>query len=117
MCRIIEKRLSRMGWGKDVDIHGEEVRRTKRDYPYSYDPYLIWGKPCKKEDGIKYNYTYSDRLEGTRYASYMERKNPSFIKNALEKELKKEITVHAIAEGANQSNGYEYWVYAFEVSE
>lgn len=37
-----------------VDINGNPVKKTKREYPYSYDPYVVWKKIMLKQKAIQF---------------------------------------------------------------
>lgn len=42
-----------------VNIHGERVERTPREYPYSYDPFQVFKDPAWADtDAV----VYSDRM-------------------------------------------------------
>lgn len=98
-----------------VGIFGEPVEQTKAEFPYSYDPYLIYGRPVKKEE--KLTFRYSDRIEELRMGSFMKAKDVSFVESILTKIYEEDIKIIAIAEGANKGNGYPYLVYAFKLND
>jgi len=50
-----------------VDEHGNRVRRTKREYPYSYDGFVTWRGGENSEVN---NTIYSDRLLQWDYDKY-----------------------------------------------
>lgn len=93
-------------------IHGEEITRTRDKYPYSYDPYIIWGKPCGTYP--EYSFVYSDRISEINFLSYTEQKNPSFVQEKLSEVFNEKIELVVIAEGANQGSGYPYFVYGYK---
>jgi hypothetical protein len=33
-----------------VDLDGNPVKRTRWDYPYSYDPYVVWKQGYNKDN-------------------------------------------------------------------
>jgi len=106
-----------------VDHLGNQVKNTKHDSPYSYDPYVIMGVP-----GAKYKHAdYSDRLrqwDSDKYQKLVERhfkKGQRFDNTTIdiiEKFLKDYhddpgLKLVMVAEGANQATGYPYWIFFY----
>lgn len=110
------------------DIDGNPVRRTKAEYPYSYDCYVIYQKNDKVDK--RAHAVYSDRLwqqDSEKYdKSWKDAGGDGYrFDNAptdvVEKFLRlfygdNELSLEAIGEGANQSTGYPYWVFWFKQS-
>lgn len=110
-----------------LDIHGKPVKRTPWQFPYSYDPYVIFKSEffTPKDnpyyhDRIEYCY-YSreeqdnalEQIRLKRYGAEYERfswKNPSHVENFLSILMNKAVRCTAITEGANYSTGYPYWI-------
>lgn len=110
---------------KGVDINGNPVERSKEDYPYSYDFFVIWKKDYIKE---KSNVLYSDRLRqwdrqkyddccmevwGDKRHSFYSR-NPEEIEAFLYKYIGKNIKLTVVMEGCNISSGYPIWSFHYE---
>jgi hypothetical protein len=99
-------------------------RREKRDYPYSYSEFYLWGKQAQTDHGV-----YSDRLRqwsdenwkrawGAMKADGLEKRFGLFgAKDAslfLTHYYGWPVTCTALIEGCNQGNGYPYWVFYFK---
>jgi hypothetical protein len=114
--------------GGYVDLEGNPVKRTKEDYPYSYDSFVVWKENYCKE---KSNVVYSDRLLQWDYNKFGEccmevwgnqgqmfyDRNPKDIEAFLSKYFSKEIKLTVIMEGCNVSNGYPIWTFIYETIE
>lgn len=98
--------------------------KDKWSHPYSYDSFIVWYGNARKGDSV----VYSDRLVQWDYEKYMtcaktiqaESTNNKFDINdpkQTEKFLSlyygKQVTLTAIVEGCNVSNGYPYWILYF----
>lgn len=108
-----------------LDLDGKSVKRTKDEYRYSYDPYVMWKGDYKKNSG---NVVYSDRLYQWNSEKYNEcyqkvwgNKGQQFYNRSSEDIQKflslyfdKEIKLTVVMEGCNVSNGFPYWVFFFE---
>ncbi len=108
-----------------VDLNGNPVKKTKREYPYSYDPYVVW-----KNDYVegKSNTVYSDRLLQWDYKKFEEccmdvwgnhrqgfnDRTPEDIEKFLCKYFGKEVKLTVIMECCNVSNGYPIWIFYYE---
>ena len=109
---------------------GNPVNRTKAEYPYSYDPFLVW---VKDEFYIKNagNAVYSDRLYQWDWDWYNQTRlvvwnnqshhfysgecSPSEIERFLRIYFRNsELELVKIAEGCNVSNGYPYWIFWYK---
>ena len=107
-----------------VDLYGEPVERTKDDYPYSYDPFLVWSNG---EIGDDVKTVYSDRLyqwdsskfESVsnkiwgKYSQYFDDKEPHEIEAFLSEYMDKKIRLVAIMECCNHSSGFPYWRFCY----
>lgn len=108
-----------------IDLDGNPVKRTKEEYPYSYDAYVVWKKDYRKGKG---NAVYSDRLLQWDYdkynkyskevwnneGQYFNDRRPEDIEKFLSLYFGKNIKLTVIMEGCNVSNGYPYWVFFYE---
>ncbi|MFJ8528309.1 hypothetical protein [Bacillus sp. NPDC094106] len=108
-----------------VDLNGIPVKKTKEDYPYSYDPYVVWEKDYVEG---KSNTVYSDRLLQWDYKKFEEccmdvwgnqgqsfhNRTPEDIESFLSKYFCKEVKLTAIMECCNVSNGYPIWMFYYE---
>lgn len=108
---------------KYLDIGGNIVERDPVEYPYSYDPYVLYKCGTYKETDTPY---YSDRVRqwsefnnalsqiGLKpYGAPYERmswKNPKQVAQVMSILLKKKVECTAIMEGANYYNGSPYWI-------
>lgn len=109
-----------------VNLKGERVERTFWDFPYTYDPFLLW----KDEDYNEQNTisVYSDRLMHWDFekfneccqkvfnntGQYFNNRAPWDIEKFLSLYLEKEIKLTAIEESCNVSSGYPYWIFYYE---
>ncbi|WP_275372677.1 hypothetical protein [Clostridium tertium] len=108
-----------------LDINGRPVKRTKDEYPYSYDPYVIWDSGLSRE---KSHTLYSDRLMqwncenfneccmviwGNRSQYFSDRK-PNDIESFLSMYLDKPAKLVLLMEGCNHASGYPYWIFYYE---
>jgi len=113
-----------------LDLNGNPVERTKKEYPYSYDSFVVWQEDYNKE---KSNAVYSDRLlqwdrnkfeeccmevwgnQGQYF--YEDDRQPDEIERFLCKYFGKKIKLTAIMEGCNFSSGYPIWTFFYETIE
>lgn len=109
-----------------VDLDGNPVKKTKDEYPYSYDPYVVWKGDYDKEKIS--NVVYSDRLwewDSKKYneccqevwnnhGQYFYNREPEDIERFLSKYFRRNIKLTVILEGCNVSNGYPVWVFYYE---
>ena len=106
-----------------MNIHGERVERTPREYPYSYDPFLVFKDPMWSDNDTV---VYSDRLhewDWQKYdrcceevwnnrGQYFSGRTPVDIERFLQlyfDDSKLQLT--GIEEGCNYANGYPFWVF------
>lgn len=108
-----------------VDQDGNPVKRTKRDYPYSYDPFVVWDN---RQDAKAESAVYSDRLlqwdyDKTRELSkkhfgesgdYYSRRRPESIEAFLCDYFGKKIKLAMIMECCNVSSGYPIWIFYYQ---
>ncbi|PLS15076.1 hypothetical protein CVD28_24895 [Bacillus sp. M6-12] len=108
-----------------MDLNGNPVKKTKEDYPYSYDSFVVWKEDYQKD---KSHVVYSDRLLQWDYnkfgdccmeiwgntGQYFYNRNPKEIETFLSKYLNKEIKLTAIMEGCNVSSGFPIWTFFYE---
>jgi hypothetical protein len=126
---MTEEYIKHIYYGSEMDYEGNPVKRTKKDYPYSYDPYVIYrnGKNSDVTDSV-----YSDRLfqwDPKLYNELSEKhfgNKGQFFSNrnieSIEKFLAdylnfKDLKLIVLMEGANFSSGYPYWVFFFRAKE
>lgn len=108
-----------------VGIDGEPVKRTKEEYPYSYDSYVVWEEDYNKTTN---NAVYSDRLIQWDYdkfnkccrniwgneRQYFNDRSPKDIGKFLSLYFDKEVKLTVIMEGCNFASGYPYWIFYYE---
>ncbi|MFR2890678.1 MAG: hypothetical protein ACLTDM_21035 [Clostridium butyricum] len=109
---------------KIYDIEGNEIERTKEEYPYSYSPITIW-----IDNKVEANATiYSDRLHRMDYkkynrlckeiwgdeSQYFDDRQPKDIEKFLSMFFNREIKLVRIREECNQSSGYPYWRFDYK---
>jgi len=108
-----------------TNLAGEIVKRTKWEYPYSYDPFLTWKNNFIKN---KSNAVYSDRLMQWDFkkfnkcckkvwgneGQYFYNREPEDIEKFLNLYWSKEIKLTTIEEGCNVSSGYPIWIFYYE---
>lgn len=104
-------------------LDGNPVKRTKQNYPYSYDDYVVWKGEYSEMD----NAVYSDRLMQWDYerfnkccqevwgnsGQYFNNRMPTDIERFLSLYYKENIQLTAVTEGCNVSNGYPYWAFFY----
>jgi hypothetical protein len=92
--------------------------RTKEEYPYSYDPYLLYHTGEKSVSGL-----YTDRLLQWDYdkhnrlcrevfgneGQYWHDRSPKDINKFLNKWLGEKVELVSIVQYCNASNGYPTW--------
>lgn len=119
-------------WGRGYkgpcDIDGNPVRRTKLEYPYSYDCYILYQREEKvdkrahavyhdrmwESDSVKFDMAWKDAGgDGFRFNNAPTDVVEKFLRLFYEDNG---LTLEAIGEGANQSTGYPYWVFWFKTS-
>lgn len=112
-----------------VDLNGNIVKRNRIEYPYSYDPYVIYkGSDFHKtdtpyySDRIEHCYFTAEEFENAlsqaglkRYGASWESdrmswKNSDHVTRLMSILLKKDVKCTAILEGCNYGNGYPYWL-------
>ncbi|PFA29615.1 hypothetical protein CN384_07975 [Bacillus thuringiensis] len=108
-----------------VDINGNPVKKTKREYPYSYDPYVVWKKDYVE---AKSHTVYSDRLLQWDYKKFEEccmdvwgnhrqgfnGREPEDIERFLSRYFGEKVKLTVIMECCNVSSGYPIWVFYYE---
>ena len=108
-----------------VDLDGNPVKRTKDEYRYSYDPYVVWKQDYKNNTG---SCVYSDRLwqwDCNKYDECCQKvwgnhgqvfynREPKDIQKFLSLYFDKKVKLTALLEGCNVSNGFPYWIFFFE---
>lgn len=106
------------------NIDGIPVKRTIQEYPYSYDPFLIWSNNYHKDDHV----LYSDRLYQWNFEKFnrccykvwknmgqwFDERSPKSIEKFLSLYLEKPICLTGIEQGCNVSNGYPYWIFFYK---
>ena len=112
--------------GVSFNIHGEIVKRPRREYTYNYDPYCIY-----KSDNWSPtdNGDYSDRLMqwdydkftncmkeiwGERCGQYFDNKDPQDVEKFLRLYHGKIIELTGIEQGCNVATGYPYWIFYYK---
>lgn len=115
-----------------LDEDGKPVSKTPHTHPYSYDPYIVFGKPNKEvEKGYINGCVYDDRMLQSNFKKY-EFLRGNILKNSpfetcskenLEKFLsafndnKIKVDLVRILKGCNVSNGYPYYVFQYHYEE
>ena len=108
-----------------TDLNGEPVKRTREEYPYNYDSFLVWKGDY---DETKSSAVDSDRLrswDSEKYdkfsmevwnskRSYFDEREPEEVERFLSLYFGMAIKLTAIVENCNASNGYPYWYFYYE---
>lgn len=118
----------RIFMGKNRNINGEPVQRTRKDYPYSYDHYCVY-------KSINFSQTtdtvYSDRMwewspekfdachvrafdEG---GQFFDNRKPELAEKFLQYYYGIDLELTGIEAGCNFANGNPYWVFYFKRNE
>lgn len=108
-----------------VDEYGVPCKRTKYEYPYSYDAFVLW-----KTDGVSNDTVYSDRLWQWDYVKHdklckkhfgdegqrWNRRNPFLIEQFLRDwNDNQNLILIRIMEYCNKSNGFPLWRFDFSI--
>lgn len=107
-----------------VDHEGNPVEKTKFEYPYSYDPYVIMGVPGSKYEGADYSdrlmqfdwdkfHDLSEKHFGDRGQLFHNREMNKIESFLQEYHDKPNLKLVMVSEGANVSNGYPYWIFFY----
>ena len=110
-----------------IGLDGKPVKRTKQNYPYNYDTFIVW-KSDKYLPDNKNKTVYSDRLhqwDWKKYnkccteiwgneSQYFDDREPEEIERFLSIYLNKKLTLLYITEGCNQSNGFPLWSFVYK---
>ena len=106
-----------------TNIHGERIERTPREYPYSYDPFVVFKDPAWTDNDTA---VYSDRLRQwdwekynqccekvwNNHGQYFSARKPEEIQRFLQLYFDDPtLILTGIEEGCNCSNGYPFWVF------
>ena len=109
-----------------IGLDRKPVERTKEEYPYSYDTFIVWQREdIDKITSIKT--VYSDRLfewDIIKYnrcstiafgdtSQYFNNRSKESIENFLNLYLGIQLELVAIAEGCNHCSGYPFWVFEY----
>lgn len=110
-----------------VNIHGEFVERTIDEYPYSFDPFLIWKGDYKETDTIVYSdrlYQWNSKKFNDSYGSLwgsngqsFSNKSPEEIEKFLSLYYGDNIILTGIEYTCNFSTGFPIWVFYFRSKE
>ena len=106
-----------------INIRGEQVRRSKYQYAYSYDPFVVWKGDFENTDSR----VYSDRLwqwDSEKFntccievwgnkGQYFDNRSCSEIERFLSLYFNKEVELTGIEEGCNVSSGFPFWVFYY----
>ncbi len=107
------------------DFDGNPVKRTRDEYPYSYDPYVTHRNG--KKDEVTHT-VYSDRLfqwDSEKYnkcctevwknqGQDFEQRSPGSIEKLLQLYTDDPtLRLIGIMQGANVSSGYPYWIFLY----
>lgn len=104
----------------NVDEFGNTVKRTKSQYPYSYDGFITYRNGKNKEvnttvysDRLKqYDYEKTDKLKLKHFGDkgdYYSGRSPKKIEAFLSEYLDKEVKIIFIMEYCNVPTGYPFW--------
>lgn len=104
-----------------LDEHGQAVERTKQEYPYSYDGFVVW-RGGKNEEAT--STIYSDRLQqwDAEKTDRLKKKHlgntrdnwsdvsPEVIRNFLREYLDKpQLKLILVMEYCHMASGYPLW--------
>lgn len=109
--------------GTLMDIEGNVIEKTKAEYPYSYDPIVVFRNFTLESE----NRIWSDRLLQWDYNKYnqLSRKHfgdesqywyarePHKVEAFLSDWLDKTVRLVRITENCNVSNGYPVWSFDY----
>lgn len=115
-----------------INENGEPITKTPETHPYSYEPYIIFGKTNQElENGYINGSVYDDRLLQSNYNKFISLKNNILKNNSFETSTKEKIekfleawydnkyiiVLVRILKGCNVSNGYPYYVLQYHYEE
>lgn len=109
---------------KYVDLKGNPVKRDPRTHTYNHDPFVVYKSPCWTDDD---DLVYTDRMMMWNYDKFkncceqvwnsqcqlFSNRDPKDIQKFLSLYLDKEVSLTAIMQGCNLSNGYPYWIFYY----
>lgn len=107
-----------------VDFDGNPVRRSMREYPYSYDEFVVWKSDDYKRSADNHT-VCSDRMYQWDYkkynkccrevwgneGQYFDNRSREDIERFLQLYFGHDLKLVAIAQACNASNGYPYWTF------
>lgn len=108
------------GEWKDV-----KIEKTKEEYPYSYDPFMIYVRDYETHitggvysDRIyRWDYDKFDKLSMKYFGDkgqYFTGREPSDIEGFLQEYLDKELELIFIKQYVNMSSGYPLWYFGYK---
>lgn len=108
-----------------LDLEGNKIKRTPKDFPQSYDEHVIWSKEYDEERSrrlcsIKLKTQYKETYKSVSMAvfenigEFYDNRSPESIERFLKKLLNKELKLTAITKSCNISNGHHYWCFLYE---
>ncbi len=105
-----------------VGVDGEPVERTKAQYPYSYDTFIVWRTGANTEVT---NSVYTDRMrqwEPEKFDALQKKYNKQFpamtpaeLTSYMREYTGKQVEVIYLAECCNNANGYPLWLIGYKV--
>ncbi len=117
-----------------IGYDGKPCERTPLNYPYSYDPFVIWRSEEFSEEAMKspyWNSTFSDRMRQWDYKKFDDAwhevwggggKGFRYKKiNDIEKFLSlyygQDVKLLELSEQCNCSSGIPYWCFVFRFTD
>lgn len=104
-----------------VGVDGEPVERTKAQYPYSYDTFVVWRNGPNSE--VTHS-VYTDRMqqwEPAKIAELQKKYDKRFVEMTQAELTKymceytdKQVEVIYLAECCNHANGFPLWLIGYK---
>lgn len=110
-----------------IDLSGNQVKRTPRTHPYSYDEFVLY--KSERFDPMDCMVYHDRMLQWDRSAFSMavrkvwpdkphgqmfHGKKPEDINRFLNLYFGKKVELTAVLQGCNVGNGFPYWVFAYK---
>lgn len=103
-----------------VDLQGNVVERTKEEYPYSYDSYVVnrygendeinntmWSDRLKQWDHEKFNECWERHCEGENFKSASKQQLTNFLRDYTDDP---QLELIVLMESCNQASGFPLWI-------
>lgn len=104
-----------------VGVDGKPVERTKAQYPYSYDTFIVWRTGPNSE--LTHS-VYTDRMQQwepekfellrKKYNKQFPAMTPAELTNYMCEYIGKQVEVIYLAECCNHANGFPLWLIGYK---